>query len=150
MRLRTLLLSAGLGVAALGMSACTSAQESATLNAINTTCLGVGPGGTIAATIVSSLDPALAPVASLGAALTNEISSQCPAFIASVQAVIEDVNHLGGTATVNVTTTTATGARHHYHLKVSRGGVYVVPPYNPFPFFGADHGAVYVVPPSFW
>lgn len=147
MRWKTLLISAGVGALALSVSACTSSQEQGVLNAIDQTCLSVGPGGAIAATVVSSLDPALAPIASLGASLTNEISSQCPAFIASVKAVIDDVTAAGGTATVSVNTQTATGVKHRYHLKVSRGAVYVVPPGG---FFGDARG-VYVIPPNpFW
>jgi hypothetical protein len=130
------LLLAGAAALAINLAACTSAQEQAVLNAVNTTCASVGTGGQILIAVASSLDPSLAPVLNIVQTLTGNIAQQCSTIGDAVAAAISDINVLGGTATVQATTVAPTGVKHRYAAVFGPSGKvtvihgpWVVPPY---------------------
>lgn len=110
----------GVSASALGVAACTSAQEQAVLNDIKTFCETLPIGVAIVVTVVSSI-PTIAAGGSVIQTVGNTAASVCTSLVTDLQKIIDNINGNGGTATVSVTSqSTASLSRlkstilHHY------------------------------------
>lgn len=122
-------LMSGVGLGALGLAGCNTAQEQAALSGINAICTGLAIGTQVIVTITSSLAPGISQIAQT---VAQGATNVCPVLVAGAQGVIDQITQNGGTATVTASTTSPAGVQSHYMMRMSRNGtdgpyVWVVP-----------------------
>lgn len=120
---------AGAAVLAGGfaLAACTTAEETSALNAIGATCITLSTASVIAMDVISSVDQSDTKVATT---VSGDVNTTCSNLLSGAAAVIEKITGSGGTATVNVTTTTPAGVRRAARMQVTPQAIYVITPFH--------------------
>jgi hypothetical protein len=131
----------GASAALLSVAGCTTAQETAVVDAVKAICLGLATGATAAITIISSLTGATTAL-SIANTVSSDINGVCTELETNLTSIISAITGSGGTATVSVSSSSAASVRllaahlraNFANLKVtaqSSGQItFVVPPSN--------------------
>ncbi len=135
-----------IGGLSLSLGACTNEQEQQVITDIQDVCQLL-PIGTVFTVAFTSSIPLTSPLSPIIQTIGTTADADCNSLATAVQNVINTINGAGGTATVNMTSSSAPAAASlkalgkklsaKYHLKAvqtAKGVTFVVPPAPLLPF----------------